>query len=182
MVVEVASPRGGGLPPARSEHAQRAQRAGLGRPGGAQALAPSTRPVVGNPPNGLDETAPQVPHVPIPTLGEMVEGFKRTLAWLTGAPSTPAPPQATKPAVQTTDAQGASPATHARLKTATLSLHEALAAHELELGALKVVTEGLVQAMAEEVSRQRGGGRSYGAHGGVEAAGGPTPALVDRSA
>ena len=78
--------------------------------------------------------------------------------------------------------QGASPATHARLKTATLSLHEALAAHELELGALKVVTEGLVQAMAEEVSRQRGGGRNYGAHGGVEAAGGPTPALVDRSA
>jgi hypothetical protein len=73
-------------------------------------------------------------------------------------------------------------ALHARLRTATLALQEALAAHELELGALRFVTEGLVQAMAEEVARQRAGSRSYGAHGGVEAPTGPSPALIDRSA
>ena len=73
-------------------------------------------------------------------------------------------------------------ALHARLRAATHALQEALEAHELELGALRFVTEGLVQAMAEEVARQRAGSRSYGAHGGVEAPAGPSPALIDRSA
>lgn len=71
---------------------------------------------------------------------------------------------------------------HARLRSATLALQEALAAHEIELGALRFVTEGLVQAMAEEVARQRSGSRSYGATGGVEAPTGPSPALIDRNA
>lgn len=76
----------------------------------------------------------------------------------------------------------ASKATHERLRAATIALQEALAAHELELGALKFVTEGLVQAMAEETNRQRGGARSYGSTGDIENAGGPSPALIDRTA
>lgn len=71
---------------------------------------------------------------------------------------------------------------HARLKQATLELQSALEEHETELGALKLVTEGLVQAMAEEVTRQRAGSRNYGARGGIQAAPGPSPALIDRSA
>ena len=78
--------------------------------------------------------------------------------------------------------QDAPASVHARLKTATLALQEALATHELELGALKFVAEGLVQAMAEEVARQRSGARNYGARGGVETPTGPSPALVDRRA
>ena len=69
-----------------------------------------------------------------------------------------------------------------RLKQSTIALQNALAANEIELEALKFVTEGLVQAMAEEVARQRGGSRSYGARGGVENASGPNPALIDRRA
>ena len=73
-------------------------------------------------------------------------------------------------------------ATHERLRAATIALQDALASHELELGALKFVTEGLVQAMAEETNRQRAGARGYGASGGLEGAAGPSPALIDRSA
>lgn len=76
----------------------------------------------------------------------------------------------------------ASEAAHERLRRATLALQDALAAHELELSALKFVTEGLVQAMAEETNKQRAGARSYGATGGIESAAGPSPALIDRTA
>lgn len=76
----------------------------------------------------------------------------------------------------------ASTVTHQRLQAATAALQEALAAHELELGALKFVTEGIVQAMAEEASRQKAGSRNYGARGGIETAPGPSPALIDRRA
>lgn len=51
----------------------------------------------------------------------------------------------------------APPALLVQLRAKTVRLHEALAAHEIALGAVKLITEGLVQAMAEEVARQRAG-------------------------
>jgi hypothetical protein len=77
---------------------------------------------------------------------------------------------------------GAPPPTLAALREATVRLHEKLAAHEIALGAMKAVTEGLVQAMAEEVVRQRSAPPAYGARGRLEALSGPAPAIVDRSA
>ncbi len=68
-----------------------------------------------------------------------------------------------------------------RLRAQTANLHEQLALHETALGAVKLITEGLVQAMAEEVVRQRGGGAGYGAGGSLQAQKAPRPALVDRS-
>jgi hypothetical protein len=68
-----------------------------------------------------------------------------------------------------------------RLRRQTETLHEALAAHDIALGAVKLVSEGLVQAMAEEVARQRAGDANYDARGAA-ARGGPSPALLDRSA
>lgn len=70
----------------------------------------------------------------------------------------------------------------ARLKTETAKLHEALAAHEIALAAVKLVAEGLVQAMAEEISRQRGGAGAYGATGDMAASHGPSPVALDRTA
>ena len=69
-----------------------------------------------------------------------------------------------------------------RLRERTVTLHETLAQHEKALNAVKIVTEGLVQAMAEEVVRQRGGDTSYGASGERVAPGGLGPAVLDRSA
>lgn len=68
------------------------------------------------------------------------------------------------------------------LKQRTATLHEHLARHETALGAVKLITEGLVQAMAEEISRQRGGAAGYGAQGVMQGPSGPTPTIVDRSA
>ena len=65
---------------------------------------------------------------------------------------------------------------------ATLHLQRSLAEHERALSAVKLVTEGLVHAMAEEVARQRGAGAGYGARGVVAVSQAPTPALIDRSA
>jgi hypothetical protein len=78
--------------------------------------------------------------------------------------------------------EGAKPATLERLKISTVTLHEALAAHELALGAVKLVSEGLVHAMAEEVARQRNGEANYGATGGRAASISPTPTVIDKSA
>ena len=78
--------------------------------------------------------------------------------------------------------QDASPELLTNLRRATAALHETLAAHELALSAVKVISEGLVQAMAEEVARQRGAGASYSAHGALETRGGPSPTVLDRSA
>lgn len=69
-----------------------------------------------------------------------------------------------------------------QLRLRTADLHERLAAHELALGAVKLITEGLVQAMAEEVVRQRGGGANYGASGAFEPPGAARPAIIDRNA
>ncbi len=76
----------------------------------------------------------------------------------------------------------APPALLSKLKQDTLRLQHALDAHEIALGAVKLVAEGLVQAMAEEVARQRGGGQTYGATGGVSRPSGPIPVTLDRSA
>lgn len=78
--------------------------------------------------------------------------------------------------------QGAPAALLAQLRETTGELHLTLAAHETALNAVKIVTEGLVQAMAEEVVRQRGGSAGYGAGGAPAAPAGPAPALIDRSA
>ena len=77
---------------------------------------------------------------------------------------------------------GAPPAILDRLRERTNALHEHLAQHEIALGAVKLITEGLVQAMAEEISRLRGGAAGYGAKGAMQGPSGPTPTIVDRSA
>lgn len=70
----------------------------------------------------------------------------------------------------------------AELKQRTTILHETLAAHEVALNAVKLITEGLVHAMAEEVARQRGAGVAYGARGAIETPSAPIPTIIDRSA
>jgi hypothetical protein len=61
-----------------------------------------------------------------------------------------------------------------RLRRACTALEKATAAHRDALAALKLVSEGLLQAMAEEVARQRGAGANYGAAGTTA----PQPALA----
>ncbi|WP_395645617.1 flagellar basal-body protein FlbY [Terricaulis sp.] len=78
--------------------------------------------------------------------------------------------------------ESAPPTSLAALKVRTARLQDALAAHETALGAVKFVAEGLVQAMAEDVARQRNGARNYGAGGGLAAPTGPSPAVLDKSA
>lgn len=78
--------------------------------------------------------------------------------------------------------QTAPPALLARLRQSTVALHKTLDAHELALNAVKVVSEGLVHAMAEEVVRQRGSGANYSAKGALDTHGGPSPTVLDRSA
>lgn len=70
----------------------------------------------------------------------------------------------------------------ATLRQRTEELHAQLAKHELSLNAVKVISEGLVQAMAEEVVRQRNNNSGYGARGTPAASAGPNPAVLDRSA
>jgi hypothetical protein len=69
-----------------------------------------------------------------------------------------------------------------QLRQNTVALHEKLAAHEIALNAVKLVAEGLVHAMAEEVVRQRGGDANYGAKGELVAPNGLGAAVLDRSA
>lgn len=78
--------------------------------------------------------------------------------------------------------EAAAPETLANLRRSTVQLHSALEAHELALSAVKAVTEGLVQAIAEEVVRQRGDAAPYGAAGAPVQAKGPSPAILDRNA
>ncbi|MBY0563447.1 MAG: flagellar basal body protein [Hyphomonadaceae bacterium] len=76
---------------------------------------------------------------------------------------------------------GAPPQSLALLKTRTEALNAVLADHETALSAIKLVTEGLVQAMADEVARQRNAGQSYGSQGALEPR--PlSPTVLDRSA
>lgn len=78
--------------------------------------------------------------------------------------------------------EGAPPALLTQLRQSTVTLHEKLAEHETALNAVKLVAEGLVHAMAEEVVRQRGGDANYGATGERVAPSGLGPAVLDRSA
>ncbi|MEJ0059515.1 MAG: flagellar basal body protein [Terricaulis sp.] len=78
--------------------------------------------------------------------------------------------------------EGAPPHKLSQLRRQTEALQLILAAHETSLAAVKMIAEGLAQAMAEEVSRQLGGPRNYGASGGVAASGGPIPVALDRKA
>jgi len=78
--------------------------------------------------------------------------------------------------------EGASPETLTQLRRATEKLHAAMAAHETSLNAVKVISEGLVHAMAEELARLRGGETGYQASGGLAAASGPMPTVIDKSA
>lgn len=70
----------------------------------------------------------------------------------------------------------------ARLRGSTEKLHQALTAHEIALNAVKVVSEGLVQAMAEEVARMRGSEAGYVATGALAPMIGTTSTLIDKSA
>jgi hypothetical protein len=78
--------------------------------------------------------------------------------------------------------EGAPPVLLGQLRETTVTLHEKLAAHETALNAVKLIAEGLVHAMAEEVVRQRGGDANYGAKGEIVASNGLGPAVLDRSA
>ncbi|MBX3430219.1 MAG: hypothetical protein KF779_11625 [Hyphomonadaceae bacterium] len=69
-----------------------------------------------------------------------------------------------------------------RLRLSTIALHKTLDAHELALNAVKVISEGLVHAMAEEVVRQRGSGANYSPSGALDARVAPSPTVLDRSA
>lgn len=70
----------------------------------------------------------------------------------------------------------------AKLRERTAHLQEMLATHEIALAAVKLIAEGMVHAIAEEVARQQGGDAQYGAHGGLAAPAGPRPAVLDRQA
>jgi hypothetical protein len=78
--------------------------------------------------------------------------------------------------------EGAPPALLDRLRQSTALLQDKLAIHEIALSAVKIISEGMVHAMAEEVARQQGGDAQYGADGGLTAASGPRPAVLDRQA
>lgn len=69
-----------------------------------------------------------------------------------------------------------------KLRASTAHLQDMLATHEIALAAVKMIAEGMVHAIAEEVARQQGGDAQYGAHGGLAVAAGPRPAVLDRQA
>jgi hypothetical protein len=70
-----------------------------------------------------------------------------------------------------------------RLKEACASLEEASASHRDALEALKQVSEGLLQAMAEEAMRQKAGADArYSAQGGRQTSGGSPAVALDRRA
>lgn len=69
-----------------------------------------------------------------------------------------------------------------QLRQRTVELQGALASHEISLGAVKIVAEGLVEAMAQEVVRQRGGAGVYRAGGSLDTPSAPISAVLDKSA
>ena len=78
--------------------------------------------------------------------------------------------------------KGAPPALLERLRADTVAMNDMLAKHDVALSAVRVVTEGLVQAMAEEVVRQRNSTGNYSPAGSLASNAGPRPAIIDRSA
>ena len=78
--------------------------------------------------------------------------------------------------------KGAPSTALAALRRGTQELHETLARHEAALNAVKLVSEGLVRAMAEEVARQRGSMSGYAPNGVLSTPVSPRPAIMDRKA
>ena len=76
---------------------------------------------------------------------------------------------------------GAPLALRRQLETATQTLQSALDGYMTSLSAVRVVTEGLVQAVAEEMQRTNRPPSGYGASGGYAAAT-PVAIAVDRRA
>lgn len=64
----------------------------------------------------------------------------------------------------------------------TAKLQATLTDHEIALGAVKFVAEGLVQTMAEEINRQRTQMRPYGADGSHAGASAPEPVTINKTA
>jgi hypothetical protein len=73
----------------------------------------------------------------------------------------------------------APPAARAELKRATEAFEAVLARHARAVTAAKTITEGLVQAIAEELAANSAGGAAYGPKGGA-AAGAPRPMALNR--
>lgn len=71
---------------------------------------------------------------------------------------------------------GAPPARRAKLAELTEAFETALARHAVALDAARILTEGLVQAVATEVAASRARGTGYGAGG--KAAGGDARAVT----
>ncbi len=69
-----------------------------------------------------------------------------------------------------------------RLVRATEAFDAVLARQGRALNAAKTVTEGLVRAIADEVSVQRGKGNAYGADGAAPAAGSATAITLNKRA
>jgi len=77
---------------------------------------------------------------------------------------------------------GVSPALRLELERATTSLMATLDVHSRMVGALKEVTEGLVQAMATEISRVQASAAGYDSGGYRARATGPSAVAVNQSA
>jgi hypothetical protein len=65
-----------------------------------------------------------------------------------------------------------------KLKVATATMQRELRAHELELAAAKEVSEGIIQAVAQEANRVRSGPQTYGSGGAIAAPAGANRAVV----
>jgi predicted nucleic acid-binding protein len=68
------------------------------------------------------------------------------------------------------------------LTTATQALQAAVAEHAAEVAAVKAVSEGLVQAIAQEVNREAAARRGYAPHGGLSAGMAAPAVAIDRKA
>lgn len=77
---------------------------------------------------------------------------------------------------------GAPEALRRRLQAQTQALQAKLDGYLEALSAVRVVTEGLAQAIAEEVQRARRGPMGYGADGGYASGGGAIPVALDQRA
>jgi hypothetical protein len=78
---------------------------------------------------------------------------------------------------------GAAPLAVAALKRATAILQDKLARYERALEAVRIISEGLLRAMAEAAAEQAAGPRTYAASGGYDqpAASAPSVALNQRA-
>lgn len=79
--------------------------------------------------------------------------------------------------------RGAHPGLVDDLIAAGARLRAALDRHQHTISTLKEISEGLAEAMAQEVSRQIAPSASYGAHGAIKSPGTSAPAVaIDRRA